>query len=129
MLNARDLRMLRDVAVRAVNECHDILAAAQKRELSLPMPKGQRAGRSDVPARPVIGTETPAAPAAPKLLFSVGEVASALGVSKSTVWRLRAEGQLQVFKLGGRTLFTAESLLGLLSADQGAAGLPRGAQE
>lgn len=51
-----------------------------------------------------------------KIAYSVPEAAKAIGVSKSTVWKLIAEGKLTPTKLGHRTLIRREALETLLAA-------------
>jgi len=48
--------------------------------------------------------------------YSASELAQMFGVSQATIWRARQRGQLKAIKLGGRTLFTADSAEGLLKA-------------
>src|SRR5690349_1830789 len=56
----------------------------------------------------------PPAPNAGRLAYSTKEAAAAIGVSKTTLWRLKQEGRLRTFKLGHRTLIHAEELERLL---------------
>ena len=44
------------------------------------------------------------------LSYSVVGAAKAIGVSKTTIWRLIASGELTTFKLGARTLIRADVL-------------------
>lgn len=46
--------------------------------------------------------------------YSIPGAAAALGVGKSTVWRMIADGQLETFKLGHRTLILRTTLLQLV---------------
>lgn len=48
------------------------------------------------------------------IAYSVPDAAKAIGVSKATVWRLLAAGELVSFKLGHRTLIRADVLQGLI---------------
>jgi excisionase family DNA binding protein len=43
-------------------------------------------------------------------LFTIGEVAEMLRVSKPTVYRLMSGGELKCVKIGGRTLFKESEL-------------------
>lgn len=54
------------------------------------------------------------APATDPISYSIPGAAQALGVSKSTIWRLVADGQLATFKLGARTLILRDALLRLV---------------
>jgi excisionase family DNA binding protein len=51
-----------------------------------------------------------------RVAYSASELAQMFGVSEATIWRARKRGQLKAVKLGGRTLFIAESVEGLLKA-------------
>lgn len=46
----------------------------------------------------------------PKLAYSVPNAAKALDISRSTMWQLVADGKIETFKLGSRTLIDAEDL-------------------
>jgi excisionase family DNA binding protein len=129
-LTPQDLGTLRKIAIRAVNECHDVLAAAARTAQSERRSHEYR-GRQGCD-RPTAKVESPGAalgdsgskassPAlVQKLAFSVAEAALALGLSETTVWRHRAEGRLEAFKLGGRTLIKAETLHAFIAeAEQG----------
>jgi excisionase family DNA binding protein len=48
------------------------------------------------------------------LAYNVPDASRAIGVSRATVWRLIAAGELRTFKLGARTLIRAEQLFALL---------------
>lgn len=47
--------------------------------------------------------------------YSVVSAAEALGISKTTIWRLIAAGDLKTFKLGHRTLIHADDLKALVN--------------
>lgn len=49
-----------------------------------------------------------------KLALSPAEAAEALGVSRSTVYRMVSSGQLSVVKVGRRTLVATAALVALL---------------
>ena len=114
-LTPQDLWTLRNIVIRAVIECHQVLAAAARAAQSERRNQEAR-GRlgSGRPTATVassgITAGGPAAPPVQKLAYTVPEVAVALGISKSTVWKYRFEGRLEAFKLGGRTLIKAEAL-------------------
>ncbi len=44
------------------------------------------------------------------LSYSVVDAAKAIGISKTTMWRLIAAGEIATFKLGCRTLIRADAL-------------------
>lgn len=47
---------------------------------------------------------------APPIAYSVVGAADAIGISKTTIWRLIAAHELPTFKLGARTLIRADQL-------------------
>ena len=51
-----------------------------------------------------------------KLAYGIKEAASALGVSKTTIWRAMKEGKLSAVKVGNRTLIKTDALQAWLSA-------------
>jgi excisionase family DNA binding protein len=51
-----------------------------------------------------------------KLAYGIKEAASALGVSKTTIWRATKEGKLSAVKVGNRTLIKTDALQAWLSA-------------
>lgn len=50
----------------------------------------------------------------PVISYDVPGAARAMGVGKSTVWRMIAAGQVETFKLGSRTLIRADVLQALV---------------
>ena len=52
----------------------------------------------------------PDLPPIPRLAYSIHDVAAALGLSASSIWKSISLGQLRAIKIGGRTLITAEEL-------------------
>lgn len=55
------------------------------------------------------------------LAYSVVSAAKAIGVSKNTIWRLIAAGELTTFKLGARTLIRADVLQAFIDRQSRAA--------
>ena len=55
-------------------------------------------------------------PAWMKLAFSVQEVAAALGLSASSIWKWISLGQLRAIKVGRRTLIPADELNRILKS-------------
>lgn len=45
-----------------------------------------------------------------KLAYSINEAASALSMGRTSIYAMIADGRLEAFKLGRRTLIKAESL-------------------
>lgn len=77
------------------------------------------------PFKKVEPAEPPPPPPAPppvialpseKLAYGIKEAASALGVSKTTIWRAMKEGKLSAVKVGNRTLIKTDALQAWLSA-------------
>lgn len=56
----------------------------------------------------------------PKLAFTISEACHAIGISRSKLYELIGEGQVQARKIGSRTIIPADSLRRLVS-DEGAA--------
>ncbi len=52
-----------------------------------------------------------------RLAYSINETAEALSLGRTSVYALIAEGRLEVFKLGRRTLVKAESIRKLVDAN------------
>jgi len=55
------------------------------------------------------------------LSYSVKDAATVIGVSKTTIWRLIAAGEIHTFKLGCRTLIRADELQALIDRHSQAA--------
>jgi excisionase family DNA binding protein len=129
-LTPQDLWTLRNIAIRAINECHEVFTGAarieqaarrnedaqersrQKRREQAPTAQSAHRQALDKPApgaRPV---------AVERLAYSVKEAAAAIGISVASIWRHISEGRLETFKLGGRRLIPAASLRALLEAAQ-----------
>jgi hypothetical protein len=51
---------------------------------------------------------------APRLAYTVPEALAAIGIGRTNLYKLAAEGKLDLRKVGGRTLVTAASLQRLL---------------
>ncbi|MGD9816385.1 MAG: helix-turn-helix domain-containing protein [Hyphomonadaceae bacterium] len=62
---------------------------------------------------------------AEKLAFTLKEAATALGVSKSTLYKALADGKLSAIKLGNRTLIPAEALKAWIASMPTRRGQPR----
>ena len=56
-----------------------------------------------------------------KLAFSPAEAAAALGVGRSTIFELLADGRLKRVKIGAKTVIPRSSLLALLGEGDAAA--------
>ncbi len=131
-LTPQDILTLRNIAIRAVNECYQVLSAAARTAQSerrnqeargrpgSGRPTATVASSGMAPGHPSAppGGGVSKAPPVQKLAFTVNEVAAALGISKSTVWKYRSEGRLEFFKLGNRTLIRADALHAFLDRAQ-----------
>lgn len=47
--------------------------------------------------------------------FNIAEAAEIIGISKSTIYKLMAEGKLETLRIGGRRLVRREAIQALLS--------------
>jgi excisionase family DNA binding protein len=127
-LTPQDLWSLRNIVIRAVNECHEVLAAAARTAQSerrshegRGRPGGEqpaaRAGAAGT-AQGGPGSKASSPVAVQKLSYSIKEAAAAIGVSTGTIWKLIRAGDLWTFKLGARTLMKAEVLQAFLDKAQ-----------
>ena len=115
-LTPQEIWSLRNIIVRAVNDCQEVLAGAARRaraEQTKPM----------APA-PVIREPPRNPPPAtsrqePKLLFSIKEAGLALGVSRSTVYKLIGRGELKPVHIGARTLIRVADIEALVIREKG----------
>lgn len=107
-LTPQELAALRNVIIRAVNDCHDILAAAAKRGMIERGFVGKSLPSPDPTTRPAL------APLEPRLAYSLKDAARALSISRTTLWRMVRNGQLDVRRIGHRTLVMAEAIRALL---------------
>ena len=108
-LTPAELRALRDIILRAVHDCHDVLAVAARRtaEVKSAPPRFQEArSQAAAPSQQ---------PENPRLAYSMKEAAQALGVARSTLWKMVSEGELEVRRLGRRVLVPAEVIQNLLN--------------
>ncbi len=129
-LTPQEIWTLRNIVIRAVNGCHEVLAAAartaqseRRNQEARGRPGGeQRAGRAGAAGSAQGDPGSTASSPRPvhKLAYSIKEAAAALGVSTGTIWNLIRAGDLWTFKLGVRTLIKVEVLADFIN--QKAAG-------
>ncbi len=129
-LTPQDLWTIWTIVIRAVNECHEVLAApartaqSERRNQEVRGRPGsdQRAARAGAAASAQGNPGSTASSPRPvhKLAYSIKEAAAALGVSTGTIWNLIRAGDLWTFKLGVRTLIKAQVLADFIN--QKAAG-------
>jgi excisionase family DNA binding protein len=110
-LTPQDLWSLRNIIIRAVNESHEVLAEAAWRAKS---------ERRDPPApqQPAAAPAPPPAPEredGPRLAYSLKEAARTLGLSRSTLYKLIAQGDLRALHIGSRRLIEVADIEALLS--------------
>jgi excisionase family DNA binding protein len=60
-------------------------------------------------------------PQSDALAYSVPDAGRMVGLSRTTMWRLIASGELKTFKIGGRTLIAREDFQALVSRHRTAA--------
>lgn len=53
-----------------------------------------------------------------RLAYSINETASALGLGRTSIYAMIADGRLEAFKLGRRTLIKAESIRRLIEGQE-----------
>lgn len=100
-LTPQDLGALRDILTRAVNDIHDMLVAAARRQ--------------DPAAPEPANPPPPSPPPRPRLAYSLAETSMQLGLSKATLYRLIARGELKAVRVGSRRLVEAEEIETLLA--------------
>lgn len=61
-----------------------------------------------------MNTQTASKQQPPKLSYNVPEALAALGIGRTSLYKLAGEGKLDLRKVGGRTLVTAASLQRLI---------------
>jgi excisionase family DNA binding protein len=108
-LTPEELRALHDVAVRAIDQAYEVLAGAARRSA---MDRRERE-RTPAPA-----PELAERHGAPKLAYTVKEASAALGISKTTLYRIRmmSEGELATLRVAGRRLIEAAAIERVLAA-------------
>ena len=112
-LTPQDLIGLRNVVLRAVHECHDILAAAARRtnaDSQLARSHAQVVRTPNPPASP-----SPLPPTHPKLLYSIKEASQALGLGRTKLYVMIKDGSLPAMHIGRRTLIKASDIDALIA--------------
>lgn len=108
-LTPQDLWTLRNIIIRAVNESHEVLATAARRA------KADQRERPAPAPPPIAPPSPPAQDRTPRLAYSIKDAATALGISRSTLYRLINTGDLQTLRIGGRRLIQAPGIETMLS--------------
>jgi excisionase family DNA binding protein len=116
-LTPEELRALRDVAHRAVDQAYEILVSASRRAAS---ERGAEEPRREV--RRAVEAAAPGVPEMRKLSYTVKEAGAASGLSRSTLYGMIADGRLATIRLGGRRLIEAAAIEALLEEARAAAG-------
>jgi excisionase family DNA binding protein len=100
-LTPQDLGALRNILTRAVNDIHEVLVAAARRQ--------------DHAAPPPANPPPPSPAPRPRLAYSLAETSKRLGLSKATLYRLIARGELKAVRVGSRRLVEAAEIERLLA--------------
>jgi excisionase family DNA binding protein len=103
-ITPQDLWALRNIAIRAVNEAHEVFAGAARRTPS----RGPLAG----PAAP---SPAPAPPLKQRLTYSLAEAVALIGLSRASLYRLIEAGELKAVRIGSRRLIEAAEIEALLA--------------
>lgn len=115
-LTPQDLWTLRNIVIRAVNEAHEVLAEAARRNRREASSPGRGAFSDKVkpqaPRAPIAGSS--ASPE--KLTYTLKEACQALGLSKSTLYKLIGDERIRTLRVGGRRLIEREALVAFLRA-------------
>ena len=111
-LTPQDLWTLRNIIIRAVNESHEVLATAARRA------KADQRERPAPAQPPIAPPPPPARDRTPRLAYSIKDAATALGISRSTLYRLINEGELRTLRIAGRRLIQAADIEAMLSRGQ-----------
>lgn len=77
--------------------------------------KGEMEVRKSAPTRMSDGPCQLGGQALERLSYRINDACTALGLGRTTVYKLAGEGQLRLFKVGGRTLVDASSLRDLIN--------------
>lgn len=115
-LTPQDLWTLRNIIIRAVNESHEVLAAAARR--SKQDQKRDARGAEALPPvqAPALAPKPPGREQPPKLAYTLNEASVALGLSKSTLYKMIADGRLVTLRLGSRRLIETKTIEAVLAA-------------
>jgi excisionase family DNA binding protein len=116
-LTPGDLWTLRNIALRTVKDVHEVFAAAARRQR-----QEAKADRRDRCSRRSLAEEIAPPPLPPrpapadKLTYTLKEACVALGLGKSTLYKLIGDGRLPTIRVGGRRLIETRALEGFLAA-------------
>jgi len=99
-LTPQDIQLLRNVIMRAVNDGHDILKEAARRQ--------RVAVKRPEPPPPPSREPTTVDP--PRKLYSTKEAAYLLSISHTTIWRMVQERKLCRVKIGSRSMIEATEI-------------------
>ena len=111
-LTPQDLLTLRNIALRTIRDVHEVLAVAAHRS------KRSKLESEPAPSAPppALASPEPSAPRTePRLAYSIKDAAAALGLSRSTLYKLISDGELPAMRIGGRRLIAASDLQALIA--------------
>lgn len=109
-LTPQDLLTVRNIALRTIRDVHEVLADAAHRS------KRSKVEPEPSAPPPSLASPEPAAPRTePRLAYSMKDAAAALGLSRSTLYKLISHGELPAVRIGGRRLIAASDLKALIA--------------
>ena len=108
-LTPQDLWNLRNIVIRAVNEAHEVLAAAARRARQEAKLHPART-TTPPPSAPPLLAPSPSIQLSEKFAFSLKEAGQVLGLSRSTLYKLIGEGRIPTIRVGGRRLIEKTAL-------------------
>ncbi|MFA7648264.1 MAG: helix-turn-helix domain-containing protein [Phenylobacterium sp.] len=104
-LTTHELAALRRIAIRAIEEVHDVFASAAARQPSAPA-RTAAAGPASPPTIPK---------PKPRMAFGLAEASQLLGLSRSKLYSMIADGEIRSVRLGSRRLIEASEIEALLA--------------
>lgn len=107
-LTPQDIRSLRDIAVRALNEACDVLVAAARRE-------GPEVRRARPPIVQPQASSPQSEPPPHRFAYTIAEASRILGVGRSSLYTLIARGELKAVRVLSRRLIEAREIEALLA--------------
>jgi excisionase family DNA binding protein len=111
-LTPEEIWKLRNIVVRAVSECQEVLSGAARRAKAAAKAVPPAAAQ---PAAPPPVVTVPMAPRETKLAYSVQETALVLSISRSTLYKLMGAGDLRAIHIGQRTVIERSAIEAFLA--------------
>lgn len=113
-LTPQDLWTLRNIAIRAINEAHEVLSTAARRKAPEAHPQA--------PPATAPQPTTPREPPPARLAHTIAEAGQLLSLSRASIYRLISEGDLKAIRIGSRRLIEASQIEALLAKTRTKAG-------